>query len=130
MGRNTHQKQSILNALASLHGQHPTAEMVYERVSQTIPSLSRATVYRVLNGFAGQGVILQIHTPESGYRYDDVTSPHYHLLCDVCKRVVDLLAPRLEKIPLPQEDVSGCRITGVELMFFGVCPDCARQTIK
>ncbi|GHV46859.1 transcriptional repressor [Synergistales bacterium] len=130
MGRNTHQKHSILNALESLRGQHPTAEMVYERVSQSIPSLSRATVYRVLNSFAKHGAILQLHIPESGDRYDDVTSPHYHLLCNVCKRVVDLTAPRFEEIPLPQEDVSGCQITGIELMFLGVCPECAHQIIK
>jgi Fur family peroxide stress response transcriptional regulator len=104
--------------------------MVYEQVSQAIPSLSRATVYRVLNRFAERGIVVRLHTPESGDRYDDVTSPHYHLLCDVCKCVVDLAEPRLEKIPLPQEDVSGCRITDVELMFFGVCPKCAHQAIK
>ncbi|GHS90206.1 transcriptional repressor [Synergistales bacterium] len=127
MGRNTHQKQSILNALTSLRGQHPTAEMVYERVSQTIPSLSRATVYRVLNGFAEQGAVAQLRITESGYRYDDVMSPHHHLLCDVCKRVVDLTAPQFETIPLPQEDVSGCQIRGVELMFLGVCPECAAK---
>ncbi|GHV36623.1 transcriptional repressor [Synergistales bacterium] len=127
MGRNTHQKQSILNALTSLRGQHPTAEMVYERVSQTIPSLSRATVYRVLNGFAEHGDILQLHIPESGDRYDDVISPHYHLLCNVCKRVVDLAAPRLEEIPLPQNDISGCYITGIELMFLGICSECASK---
>ena len=117
MGRNTHQKQSVLNTLKSLRGLHPTAEMVYERASQTIPSLSRATVYRVLNGLTEQGVVLQLHIPESGDRYDDVISPHHHLWCNVCKRVADLVEPKFEKIPLPQEDVSGCRITGGELMF-------------
>jgi Fur family peroxide stress response transcriptional regulator len=127
MERNTHQKQSILSALESLRGRHPTAETVYELVSQTIPSLSRATVYRVLNGFVEQGSVRQLHIPESGDRYDDVVSPHCHMLCDICGCVVDVAVPQFEKIPLPREDVSGCQIKGVELTFFGVCADCAAK---
>lgn len=127
MGRNTHQKQSILNVLSSLRGQHPTAETVYEQVSQILPSISRATVYRILNQFAEQGAIAQLHVPESADHYDDLISPHYHLLCTACKQVVDLAAPHIEKIPLPQNDVSGCKITGVELTFLGICSECGRN---
>jgi Fe2+ or Zn2+ uptake regulation protein len=129
MGRNTHQKQTILNAVKSLRGWHPTAETVYEQVSQTIPSISRATVYRILNQFAEQGVIAQLHVPESADRYDDWLAPHYHLLCNSCKRVVDLTDFHFDfgKFQLPPDDVAGCRITGMELIFLGVCPECASQ---
>lgn len=128
MSRNTHQKQTILNVLKLLKGQHPTAEMVYERVvSQEIPSISRATVYRILNRFAAQGVIARLRIPESADRYDDLISPHYHLLCTACKRVVDLATPHFDDIVLPQEDASGCRITGVELTFLGLCPECGEK---
>jgi Fe2+ or Zn2+ uptake regulation protein len=125
MERNTHQKQSIIKAMESLRGQHPTAEMVYDQVSQIIPSISRATVYRILNQYAEQGALLQLHVPASSDRYDDKIVPHSHMLCNTCKRVMDLDAPKFEKIPLPQRDASGCQITGVELMFMGICPVCA-----
>lgn len=127
MKRNTHQKQSVLNVLESLRGQHPTAETVYDQVSEIIPSISRATVYRILNQYAEQGTIAQLHIKESADRYDDLMDPHYHLLCTSCKRVLDLAAPNYEKIPLPQDDASGCKITGVELTFLGICPECGSK---
>jgi Fe2+ or Zn2+ uptake regulation protein len=126
MVRNTHQKQNVLDTLKSMRGQHPTAETVYEKVSQNIPTISRATVYRVLNQFAEQGAVAQLHVPESAVRYDDLLAPHCHLLCSSCNRVVDLAEPPFDfgKLPLPQEDVSGSRITGAEILFRGVCPEC------
>lgn len=127
MGRNTPQKQLVLNVLQSLRGQHPTAETVYERVSQSMPSISRATVYRILKQFADQGDIAQLYIPDSADRYDDLLSPHCHLLCHTCKKIVDLANPRFEKIPLPQEDASGCQITGVEITFLGICSECAAK---
>ncbi|MDR0858242.1 MAG: transcriptional repressor [Oscillospiraceae bacterium] len=127
MERNTHQKQCILNALEELRGEHPTAEKIYETVSQTLPTISRATVYRVLNQFAGQGVLLQLHVPDSGDHYDNNTMPHSHLLCCDCKRVVDLESPQLPTFDIPSGDASGCRITGVEVLFLGQCPHCAAK---
>ncbi|MDR2176204.1 MAG: transcriptional repressor [Synergistaceae bacterium] len=127
MERNTHQKQTVLNVLKSLRGRHPTADTIYEHVSQIIPTISRATVFRILNQFAEQGTIAQLHVPESADRYDDWLAPHFHLLCSSCKRVVDLTDFHFDlgKFQLPQDDVAGCRITGVELIFLGVCPECA-----
>lgn len=124
MTRNTHQKQSVQNAVQALRGRHPTAETVYERVSQTIPSISRATVYRILKRMTDDGTIAHLHIPESADHYDDIVQPHHHLLCTVCKQVVDLAAPDIPEISLPADDISGCRITGVEIMFHGVCPEC------
>ncbi|MDR0935432.1 MAG: transcriptional repressor [Oscillospiraceae bacterium] len=127
MERKTHQKQSILNALYALSGTHPTAENVYEHVSLLIPTISRATVYRVLNQFAGQGTVLQLHVPDSGDHYDGNTEPHLHLLCGSCKRVTDISVPGFNPLELAQAESSGCRITGFELLFLGLCPDCAAE---
>lgn len=125
MARNTHQKENVLQVLRSMRGVHPTAEMVYQEVCKVIPSISKATVYRILSQSAQGERIAQLHVPDSPDRYDDLMTPHYHLLCTSCKRVVDLATPQIQQIPLPQEDASGCKITGVELTFLGVCSHCA-----
>jgi Fe2+ or Zn2+ uptake regulation protein len=130
MERTTHQKQAVLGVMKSLRGQHPTAETVYEYVAKDIPSISKATVYRILNRFAEQGALLRIHTPMpgadllSGDHYDDTVTPHSHMMCNSCKRVIDVSVPQFENIVLPQTDSFGCRITGVEVMFVGVCREC------
>ena len=125
MERNTHQKENVLKVLRSLRGEHPTVETVYDHVSQIIPSISRATVYRILNQYTKQNAAKQINIPASADRYDDLMEPHYHLLCDRCKSLVDLSGPKFDDIPLPQNDESGCEIKGVQVIFTGICSKCA-----
>ena len=48
--RQTKQKQIIYGALQALD--HPTATEVYGQVHENYPTVSRATVFRVLSGFA------------------------------------------------------------------------------
>ena len=51
--RQTKQKQVIYDALTMLN--HPTATEVYAWVHERHPTVSRATVFRVLGGFAAIG---------------------------------------------------------------------------
>lgn len=125
--RATYQKQCVLSALQSMRGQHPTVEAVYEEVAKTIPSISRATVYRILNQNAEQGIVNRVHVPDSPVRYDDWTAPHHHLLCDSCGRLLDLPSLQMREISLPQGTVSGHVITGMELIFRGICAECAAK---
>ena len=55
--RHTVQKNMIYAALCELKN-HPTAHEVYEHVRTAHPTISKATVYRVLNRMAEQGTIL------------------------------------------------------------------------
>lgn len=108
-----------------MRGQHPTVEAVCEEVRKSIPSISLATVYRILNQNAEQGAINKVHVPDSPNRYDDWTSPHHHLLCGACNRLFDLPYIQLPDLALPPNSGSGHTITGVELIFRGVCAECS-----
>lgn len=125
MRRTTYQKQSVLKVLQSMRGRHPTVEEVYEEVAKMIPSISLATVYRIFNQNAEEGVIARLHVPDSAIRYDDLMAHHYHMLCTSCKRLFDLPPLQVQEVPVPQGVVSGHTITGVELVFRGVCSECA-----
>ena len=56
--RQTRQKRVIYDALKALD--HPTATEVYGYVHERYPSISRATVFRVLGGFAASGRALEL----------------------------------------------------------------------
>lgn len=127
MSRTTYQKQCVLKILQAMRGRHPTVEEVYEEVSKTIPSISLATVYRILNQNTEQGMIARVRVPGSAVRYDDFLSPHHHLLCNACNRLFDLPPLHLAEIPVPQGVVSGHTITGVDLVFRGICSGCAAK---
>lgn len=84
----TVQRRAVLADLAGRRD-HPTADAVFERVRRRIPSLSRTTVYRVLEVLAAQGVIQRASHPGSAARYDPVGERHHHLVCVACERMAD-----------------------------------------
>jgi Fe2+ or Zn2+ uptake regulation protein len=120
--RQTKQKNMIYAALTELN--HPTATEVYGYVHEQLPSVSRATVFRVLGGFASSGKALELKLAGSDVRYDYNVSPHCHIRCRICGKVAD--ASLSEKFPILEgvTDSCGFRVDGFQIEFFGVCPDC------
>ncbi len=118
--RQTKQKQIIYETLTRLD--HPTATEVYTSVREAQPSVSRATVFRVLGGFAAVGKAKELRLAGSEVRYDYNVTPHYHARCWGCNRVVDVCLPEplaLDEVRLPEFSIEGY---GVE--FFGRCKAC------
>ncbi len=120
--RQTKQKQIIYDALKTLD--HPTATEVYGYVRGMNPTLSRATVFRVLGGFASSGRALELRQAGNEVRYDYNVMPHYHARCGVCGKVVDVAVAGLEQEAW-QVHVSGeFEIEGYAIEFQGKCKDC------
>ena len=117
----TRQKQLIYHIVTS-SPEHMTAEEIYDRARRHMPTLARGTVYRNLGLLTGEGRIGKLELPDSPARYDRVSLPHPHLICQRCGGVEDL--------PLPAEDIAALvaplekNITGYDLRFFHICPAC------
>lgn len=125
--RNTRQRQLVLEAVRSLHN-HPTAEEVFQEVRRLQPNISLGTVYRNLNLLAQEGEILSLGRDMEKDHFDGCNARHPHMICTVCGRVVDLEG--LDVQPIFQQAQQCCgqgRITGVNLMFQGVCAQCAQE---
>lgn len=122
--RNTMQKEIIYSALCRM-ANHPTADEVYQAVHESHPSISRATVFRVLNKMADNGSIYKVNIANGADHFDHQTFRHYHAHCRVCGCVCDVkLAPLVmleDKNIETDEDFS---ITGYSLQFDGVCANC------
>ncbi|MBQ8658824.1 MAG: transcriptional repressor [Clostridia bacterium] len=121
--RQTKQKSIIYDALKTLD--HPTATEVYGYIHEFYPSVSRATVFRVLNGFAASSRALELKVAGSDVRYDYNTHPHYHVHCRECGKVADIQAEALSVIEkgVPKE-VDGFSVERFSVEFFGICPEC------
>jgi len=119
--RQTKQKQIIYDALQMLD--HPTATEVYGYVHQTHPNVSRATVFRVLGGFAANGKANELRVAGNEVRYDYNTEPHYHAHCVKCGRLADVWLDEDERDfeVSVQEDFD---LEGYTIEFFGTCADC------
>ncbi len=119
--RQTKQKQIIYEALTALD--HPTATEVYGYVHEQHPTVSRATVFRVLNGFASTGKALGLRTAGDEVRYDYRTEPHYHAHCNVCGKVADVQADG----KISAKACHGFAIEGYSVEFFGTCKSCKAE---
>ncbi len=120
--KNTIQKTAIMNALMSLD--HPTADEVYEHISNDFPSISKATVYRILNRISDEGQILRLQIPGGADRYDTTLCAHHHLKCSKCGKVLDIDVPELDGIEKRIKTEKGFSIEGYRLVFSGLCSDC------
>ena len=120
--RQTKQKQIIYDALKTLD--HPTATEVYGYVHECYPTVSRATVFRVLSGFAGNGRALELRVAGDEVRYDYNVEPHYHAHCTVCGRVADVCAEGMPKGGLKVTADHGFAVDGYSVEFYGTCRNC------
>ena len=119
--RQTKQKQIIYEALQTLD--HPTATEVYGWVHESYPTVSRATVFRVLSGFATSGRALELRAAGSEVRYDYNIEPHYHAHCKCCGKVADVEAEGLKGENLSVK-AKGFAIEGYLVEFYGRCANC------
>ena len=120
--RNTAQKTAIFSELAS-RCDPPSAQKLYEDLKEKYPSLSRATVYRVLSTAADEGEILRIHAGKEDHF--DGTQNHCHIICTECDHIFDATFPQ-NVIPALQEE-SGYEVSGSNVVFYGICPDCKKK---
>ena len=120
--RQTKQKQIIYDALKTLD--HPTATEVYGYVHDRYPTVSRATVFRVLGGFAGSGRAQELKVAGLEVRFDYNVEPHYHVHCMGCGRVADAQATGMPLGGLKITTEEEFEVTGYSVEFFGKCKQC------
>ena len=120
--RNTMQKEIIHQTLCGMCD-HPTAALVYDRVHQRHPTISRSTVYRVLARMAAEGKILRLDLAGSDSRYDGQTAPHGHVRCRVCGTVADIPPVAVD----PPGDTAGFLLEDCAGVYRGLCPVCRRS---
>ncbi|MDD7173720.1 MAG: transcriptional repressor [Clostridiales bacterium] len=126
MKRNTIQRTLVLEAVNQLKS-HATAEEIYEAIAVSHPTVSRATVYRNLNQLAESGEIRKMAIPGGPDRYDHRCHNHYHAMCRKCRRVFDIEMPYIDDLEKSVEDAHGFAISGHDIMFRGLCPECQRK---
>ena len=122
--RNTIQKKIVFDTLSQMHN-HPSAGMVYEKVSESYPGISKATVYRLLSEAADEGKILRLKLSDSSDRYDITLKKHYHIVCKRCGAVADVEVDFDDE--LFAKKAVGCEGFDVEdctIEFFGYCKCC------
>jgi len=123
----TPQRQCIFRILYG-NGSHPTAHAVLRSVREEMPTVSLRTVYQTLNDLVALGEIQQFDVGTGAARFDDATGPHHHLVCTSCGAMRDVEGDPAG-LRLPAHQRQGFTISGAEVIFRGLCAECAPATI-
>ncbi|MFC1623414.1 Fur family transcriptional regulator [Patescibacteria group bacterium] len=121
--RNTSQKKVILEYLRSVTT-HPTAEEIFEAVKKELPNISLATVYRNLESFCVQGLVLEIDGDVR--RFDADMSDHQHFICDECGKAFDLFESDFRMKNVSERCDGIGKVRDYRVYFYGVCDRCSK----
>jgi Fur family peroxide stress response transcriptional regulator len=125
--RLTPQRLAILKILAS-SDEHPSVERIYEKVKSKFPTTSLATVYKTISLLKELNEVLELGFPDGSNRYDgNKPSPHPHVICIKCKKIVDPDLSGLADMTSELKKETGFKIINHRLDFFGICPSCQKK---
>lgn len=102
------------------HPTHPTADDIYGDLKKYMASISRTTVYNVLNLLCDQNVVKRIAIEKNEMRYDANMKNHIHFKCSECGGVYDLHSVVFPEVRVPD----GFYIEDVQVNINGRCPSC------
>jgi len=120
----TVQRRRIFEALVD-RTDHPTPDQVCAAVKDTLPGVSRTTVYRVLKALVALGVLAKACSPGATTRVDPQTARHHHLVCQQCDRLFDVDDTAVEhRIRPPDVWRQGFTIQAYSIYFTGLCAAC------
>ena len=69
---------------------HPSADLVWARVRQRFPMISRATVYNTLNLFVEKKLLRELHLSPDSVVFDPNLERHHHLIDEETGRIHDV----------------------------------------
>lgn len=84
----TSQRLIIYQSLI-MNFEHPSAEMIYEKIHKKNPSISLATVYKTLESLVKAGLAKKVKTGDDVFRFDHKSENHNHLYCSNTNQIID-----------------------------------------
>lgn len=117
------QRQTIYEYVKSTKT-HPTADSIYNYLKKENPNLSLATVYRNLNQMSEDKKFRRLNFSGLPDRFDGNVDEHYHMVCNKCNSVYDIMLNSFKNIDNEIEEKTGFKILSHDIMFEGICDKC------
>jgi Fur family peroxide stress response transcriptional regulator len=120
--RSTRQREVVYSVVAEAKD-HPTADEIFVRSRQQMPTISLATVYNCLETLLECALIRQVNFVRESTRYEPNLKPHAHFYCDKTGQVMDVQLPADLYASLTSLVPQTASVSSVELNFRGHMPD-------
>jgi len=110
---------------------HLSAEGLYQELKMRGEALSLSTVYLNLGALRDAGLIREILDSNGEAMYDSTISPHYHLICKSCRKIIDIPIIAVAEGPLghtlqrhTQAHADAWQVDEPDVILHGICPEC------
>lgn len=100
---------------------HPTVDEIYKELKIELPTLSKTTVYNVLDLFIEKSMAKAVNMKSNETRYELAIEEHSHFKCTECGTIYDIpfIKPKYDLSKLGEFSV-----VEEEVNLSGVCPKC------
>ncbi|GAA3235056.1 Fur family transcriptional regulator [Dactylosporangium siamense] len=124
-----HVTRPRLAVLAALRDHaHVDTDTVISLVRAEHPTVSHQAVYDVLRALTVAGLVRRIEPAGATARYEArVGDNHHHLVCRSCGAIADVDCTPGHAPCLTASDDHDFVIDEAEVVYWGVCPDCAAK---
>lgn len=125
--RVTRPRVAVLGAVYELP--HADTGSVIEAVRNDLPDVSHQAVYDILKVLTDAGLLRSIQPHGSVARYESrVGDNHHHVVCRSCGAIADVDCAVGDTPCLTASEDHGFVIEEAEVVYRGLCPDCAAES--
>jgi len=124
--KQTYQRQVIFQELVKTPD-HPSAELLYQRIRKKIPTISLDTVYRTLTTFEKHGLVKRVDTVESQAHFEAAGMSHHHVICNQCGKILDFQWSELDSTALPDTLSRWGTVQSTSITIYGICNECVNN---
>jgi len=122
--RVTRPRTAVLAAVHRLP--HADTDSIIGAVREELPDVSHQAVYDVLRALTLAGLVRRIQPSGSVARYEArVGDNHHHVVCRSCGAIGDVDCAVGEAPCLTASNSQGFVIDEAEVVYWGLCPECA-----
>ena len=106
---------------------HPNAEVLFQRVKNTIPDISLDTVNRTLLTFSKIGIIGIVEGYGEPRRFDPEVGNHHHFRCVNCNEIIDIIHEPYDDINIPGNIKKRHTVVSKKVILEGYCNKCRKN---
>ncbi|MCS7202538.1 MAG: transcriptional repressor [Dictyoglomus sp.] len=126
MYRETKQRK-VIEEIVKNTKEHPDALWVFQKAQEKASKISLGTVYRALELLVREGKINKFYDANAVARFDGDPSPHHHLICKNCGKIIDWYEEDLNKKIEEIGKSNNFKELSYKVFIYGTCPDCQRK---
>lgn len=98
--------------------EHPSADLVWKRVGERCPYISRATVYNTLNLFVEKGLLRALNIAEDSVVFDPKLETHHHFIDEETGAIHDVPWDKVQVCNI--EQLRGYEIHDYQVVMRGI----------